>query len=141
MTSLAFVRRVIALSSQPRSDEVEVEDLGTTTRKSTEGQPGRWRASRETQIAAAIPFVVTAVLYAVPGYYGRLFVSPPDIIGVPFGFVLQLITLAWAALGVAVVAQTRFRFMAALALTVCTIPAAIGVVVVARLIEIMQNLG
>lgn len=77
----------------------------------------------------------------VPGYYDRLFVAPPDIIGVPFGFVLQLVTLGWAALGAAVIWQTRFRWMAALALAACTIPAVVGVILAPTLIELMQNLG
>jgi len=141
MTSFLIVRWVMTLSSPPRSNDLDVEDPGETTRKSTEGRPGRWRASREMQIAAALPFVVAALLYMVPGFYDRLFVKPPDILGVPFGFVLQLLSLAWAALGAAVIAQTRFRFMALLALTVCTIPAVIGAVFVVRLTEIMQNLG
>jgi hypothetical protein len=141
MTSLAFVRRWIALSSQPTADKVEVEELGAEAHKRADGQPGRWRASREMQIVAAIPFVVAAILYVIPGYYDRLFVAPPSIVGIPFGFVLQLISLAWAALGALVVSQTRFRFMAVLALTACTVPAVIAVVVASALIEIMQNLG
>jgi hypothetical protein len=102
---------------------------------------GRWHAGRDAQIAVVIPFAVTAVLYVVPGYFDRLFMSPPDIIGIPFGFVLQMVTLAWAALGAAVVWQTPFRFMAALALTVCTGPAVIVAVLTPMLIGVMQNLA
>lgn len=141
MTSLAFVRRAIALSSPPRSDEVEVEDLPAAIHKPADGEPGSWRAGRQAEIAAAIPFVVAAALYVVPGYFDPLYVSPPEMLGIPFGFVLQVMTLAWAALGAVVVWQTRFRFMAALALTACTIPAVVGVMLGPRLIEFMQNLG
>lgn len=141
MTSLAFVRRMIALSSPPRSDEAEVEDLPATTRKPAECEPGRWRAGRQAEIAVAMPFAVAAALYIVPGYFDPLYVSPPDMLGIPFGFVLQVMTLAWATLGAVVVWQTRFRFMAALALIACTIPAVVGVVFGPRLMEIMRNLG
>lgn len=141
MASLAFVRRMVALSSPPRSDEAKVEDLRAASRTGTDGEPGRWRAGRQAEIAVAMPFAVAAALYIVPGYFDPLYVSPPDMLGIPFGFVLQVMTLAWAALGAAVVWQTRFRSMAVLALIACTIPAVVGVVFGPRLIEIMRNLG
>lgn len=140
VTSRAFVRRLFKFSSPARPDEVEIEELSADPYEPSQRHGGSWHAPREAQSAAAIPFLVAAALALWPGYNDPLFTSPPDIIGVPAGFVFQGLTLGWALLGAFVVAQTRFRVMAVLALIVCTGPAVVGVVLMPKLILVMQNL-
>jgi hypothetical protein len=140
VTSRAFVRRLFAFSS-PAADEVEIEELSAGPYEPSQRHRGSWHAPTEAQTAAAIPFLVAAALALLPGYYDPLFSSPPDILGVPAGFVFQGVTLGWALLGALVVAQTRFRLMAVLALIVCTGPAVVGVVLMPQLIRVMQTLA
>jgi len=108
-------------------------------------QPARvrvpWRADTIWRTLSLIPFG-EALLLAVfaRSYLPPLFSKPPDIIGIPFGFVLEVIILAWAALGARVIWTTKSQAMATLALVTTTGPAVPLLLLTPALILIMQNL-
>ena len=101
-----------------------------------------WRASPTWKSIAVSPFVLAVALALLTtGYVDPLFTKPPDMLGIPFGLVLDALALAWAALGAFVVWTTRSAAMAALAVTTTTVPAICVLVFSPALILIMQNLA
>jgi hypothetical protein len=109
-------------------------------------QPARvrvaWRADTAWRTLSLIPFG-EALLLAVfaRSYLPPLFSKPPDILGVPFGFVLELLILAWAALGARVIWTTRSQAMATLALVTTTGPAVPLLLFTPAIIQILMNLA
>ena len=100
-----------------------------------------WRADTAWRTLSLIPFG-EALLLAVfaRSYLPPLFSKPPDMLGIPFGFVLVVIILAWAALGARVIWTTKSPAMATLALLTTTGPAVPLLLVTPAIILIMQNL-
>ena len=76
----------------------------------------------------------------VPGYAERIRTAPPDMLGIPLGIVLLASAILWSLLGAAVIWQTRYRVLAALALATTTIPAVFLIPSIAKFIELAQNL-
>jgi hypothetical protein len=101
-----------------------------------------WRADRTWRTLSLIPFG-EALLLAVfaRSYLPPLFAKPPDMLGIPVGFVLEVLILAWAALGARVIWTTKSQAMATLALVTTTGPAVPLLLLAPALILIMQNLA
>ena len=110
------------------------------------GQPAParipWRADSTWRTLSLIPFG-EALLLAVfaRSYLPPLFSKPPDMLGIPFGFVLEVIILAWAALGARVIWTTKSQAMATLALLTTTAPAVPLLLLLPAIIEIMMNMA
>jgi hypothetical protein len=107
----------------------------------TSGAP-RWRADSAWRTLSLIPFG-EALLLAVfaQNYFGPLFAKPPDIVGIPFGLVLEVLILAWAALGARVIWTTKSMAMATIALLTTTAPAVPALLLLPASILIIQNLA
>lgn len=136
MTSLAHLRRLFAFRSSAGSPSHE--DSREASGVTSAAEPsGTWRPSRQTRLLGLTPFAVALGMdLLIPGYFVGLFQTPPDIVGYPFFIVLHLAFLAWAGLGAVVLWQTRFRIMAALALTACTAVAIAGILLEPWLIRL-----
>ena len=94
------------------------------------------RGRAEWVIAALAPIPVAVLMASfAPDYIPRVSSAPPDMLGVPLGLVVVTASLVWSLLGLAVVALTRSRIVAALALAVCTIPATVIIVYTPAIIE------
>lgn len=136
MTARGLVRDQVAMQpfDEPEAS-AEVEELGF----SMFAPPRRWRSGRGANVAAIMPLAVSIVMLLVPGYFERLVSIPPDMIGIPFGLVLFTSAILWSLLGAAVIGQTRYRVMAALALTTTTIPAVAFLPLIPTLIRILME--
>lgn len=101
-----------------------------------------WRADRAWRTLSLIPFG-EALLLAVfaRSYLPGLMAEPPDIVGIPFGIVLEVIILAWAALGARVIWTTKSQAMATLALVTTTGPAVPLLLLTPAIIMILLNLA
>jgi hypothetical protein len=101
----------------------------------------QWRADRVWRLLVLAPFAEALVLSLLAtSYFPALASKPPDMVGIPFGLVLDAILLAWAALGARVVWTTRSPIMASLAVITTTIPAMAVLPFTPAIILIMQNL-
>ncbi len=101
-----------------------------------------WRADTAWRTLSLIPFGEALLLAVFAGsYLPPLFAKPPDVLGIPFGFVLEVIILAWAALGARVIWITKSQAMATLALLTTTAPAVPLVLLAPAIIRIMENLA
>jgi len=108
----------------------------------TSGAARRWRADSAWRTLSLIPFGEAALLAAfVRDYLPVILGKPPDILGIPFGFVLEGLILAWAALGARVIWTTRSSVMASIALLITTAPAIPILILLPAIILIMQNLA
>ena len=101
-----------------------------------------WRADTAWRTLSLIPFG-EALLLAVFArtYLPPLFSKPPDMLGIPFGIVLEAIILAWAALGARVIWTTNSQAMATIALVTTTAPAVPLLLLTPAIILILQNLA
>ena len=102
----------------------------------------RWRADSAWRTLSLLPFgeALLLVLFA-PNYLPPLFAKPPDIVGIPFGIVLEALVLAWAALGARVIWTTRSQVMASIALLATTAPAVPLVLLGPAIIQIAQSMA
>jgi len=102
----------------------------------------RWRADSAWRTLSVIPFG-EAVLLAVfaRDYLPVILGKPPDILGIPAGFVFEVVILAWAALGARVIWTTKSPAMASIALLITTAPAVPILLLLPPIILIMQNLA
>ena len=103
--------------------------------------PLRWRADSAWRTLSLIPFG-EALLLAVfaKSYLTPLFAKPPDWLGIPFGLVLEVVILAWAAVGARVIWTTRSQVMASIALVTSTGPAIPLLLLTPTIILLMENL-
>jgi hypothetical protein len=100
------------------------------------------QSRRANLVVALSPLIVGLILLLVPArFFDPMFSKPPDILGVPLGFVLLVIAAAWAAIGVAIVWRVRSSIALLLALVLFAAPAMIVVIFGPAIILIMQNLG
>jgi len=100
-----------------------------------------WRADRVWRAFSLIPFVEAVVIpFSSASFFSPMFAKPPDWLGLPFGFVLEMLVLTWAALGARVVWTTRSRAIATLAVVATTVPGAALQLLIPGVILIMQNL-
>ena len=101
-----------------------------------------WRADSVWRTLSLIPFAEALLLAVFPqNYFGPLFAKPPDILGIPLGLVLEVLVLAWAALGARVIWTTKSQGMATIALLATTAPAVPVLLLLPAIILIMQNLA
>jgi hypothetical protein len=117
--------------------DVEIEEPWTSTLE----PPRQWRSGKGVNLVAVLPVALAIVMLWVPGYAERIRTPPPDMLGIPFGMVLLASAILWSLLGAAVISQTRYRVLAALALATTTIPSLILIPFIATLIVYMQNLS
>ena len=81
-------------------------------------------------LVSLMPFALLLVLYVGwPAYGDAAFQTPPDIVGIPLGMAGLAIALGWAVLGVYLVSEATSFGAALILLLVCTLPAAVGVVI------------
>jgi len=105
------------------------------------GYKRQWRADSAWKTLSLIPFVEAPLLWVFgPTYLSVILAKPPDIVGIPLGIVLEVLVLAWAALGARVIWTTRSPALASIALLVATAPAVPLVLLLPAIILIMQNL-
>jgi mannose/fructose/N-acetylgalactosamine-specific phosphotransferase system component IIC len=102
----------------------------------------RWRADSAWKTLSLIPFVEAPLLWVfAKSYLSVILGKPPDIVGIPLGVVLEVLVLAWAALGARVIWTTRSPTLASIALLVATAPAVPLVLLLPAIILIMQNVA
>src|SRR5262245_20180899 len=100
-----------------------------------------WRADRVWKAISLVPFFeALAISVFTASYFSPLYSKPPDIVGVPFGLVLEVALLAWAVLGAAVIWTARSPAVATLAVLATTAPAMVLQIFIPGLVLIMQNL-
>ena len=101
-----------------------------------------WRADSAWRTLSLLPFVEALLLTIFARtYFGPLVATPPDILGIPFGLVLEVVILAWAALGARVIWTTKSMAMATIALLTTTAPAVPALLLLPAIILIVQNLA
>lgn len=98
-----------------------------------------FRTGRASRVAAFTPVLGLCVAFIL-GSPGALFVGPPELLGIPFGAVLESVALLWMAIGVAAIWSARSPVTEALVHLVFTVPATTLAVFAPSLIEIMRNL-
>ena len=102
----------------------------------------RWRADSAWRTLSLIPFGEALLLAVFPkNYFGPLFAKPPDVLGIPLGIVLEVLILAWAALGARVIWTTKSQAMATIALLATTAPAVPVLLLLPAIVLILQNLA
>lgn len=106
-----------------------------------QGKPA-WRADSTWRTLSLIPFGEALLLAVFPqNYFGPLFAKPPDILGIPLGLVLEVLVLAWAALGARVIWTTKSQGMATIALLATTAPAVPVLLLLPAIVLILQNMA
>ena len=73
-------------------------------------------------------------------YSGPLFPGSPEIMGIPFGTVLEGILLVWAAIGEFVIRRSTSRMSTIIGLNLFTAPSIVGILFGPAIIVITQNL-
>ena len=88
------------------------------------------------------PFAVPVAEYLFAGtYLARGMGSPPDIVGIPLGVVVQTMLLAWATLGAVLVWRARSMPWATWALLIFAPLAIVGLVFAPAVVMLMANIG
>ena len=114
----------------------------TTSPQPMHEAPSRSRSRVPTRLTAFTPlWVLLVASVASPNFFDPMFAKPPEILGIPFGFVMDAIAMVWTLIGVVLIWDARSRLVELLVLTLFTIPATILVVFSPALILIMQNLA
>ena len=103
--------------------------------------PRGWSAPTAMRLAALSPFAILLALLVGTTFFDPMFAKPPDLLGMPLGVVVGLLTIVWAALGALVVWKARSPSVAALGLLVFTAVAIFAIVFGPALILIAQNLS
>jgi hypothetical protein len=112
------------------------------TRQPTQEALSRSRSRWATRITAFTPlWVLIVASVASPTFFPQMFAKPPEIVGIPLGFVIDAIAMVWMLIGVVLIWDARSRLVEALVLFWFTIPATLVVVFSPALILIMQNLA
>ena len=104
--------------------------------------PSRSSPRWATRITAFTPlWVLIVASLASPTFSQPMFAKPPEILGIPLGFVMNAVAIMWMLIGVVLIWDARSRLVEALVLFWFTIPATFLVVFSPALILIMQNLA
>jgi hypothetical protein len=102
----------------------------------------RWRADSAWRTLSLIPFAEALLLFLFArSYFPGLASKPPDIVGLPFGLVVDAVILGWAALGARVIWTTRSQVMASIALLTTTAPAVPILLLLPAIAVIVQNMA
>lgn len=107
-------------------------------------QPGGIRARRPSvvgRIASLAPFgLALALSLLTKTYVGHALDTPPAIVGLPLGVVMEGLVLAWAALGALIIWTTSSRAATALAMAFMTLPSMLAIIFTPAIILILQTL-
>ncbi len=99
-----------------------------------------WRANRTWKTISLLPFIEALAIQVLSmTYFSPMFAKPPDWLGIPFGLVLEVLLLGWAALGAAVIWTTRSPAKATIALVVTSGPASVLQLFIPALIPQMTH--
>lgn len=140
MTSLASLRQLFSDNGPEKSNLSRTRAEPGQIEAHEPVPAAEWRATLAWRLVSFLPFAVAIVLDLIaPRSFPPMFAMPPDVLGIPFGVVLQAVILLWAALGAAVVWQTRRPFVAVLALFVCIAPSIVALVLSPAITLIVLN--
>jgi len=102
-----------------------------------------WRSGPVMRVLSLTPFALA--LYADfivrPTFGGGIFATPPVMIGIPLGLVLQVAFLAMAAAAALEVWRSRSRRSATVAFVVLTPISLVGILFTPAIILILRNLS
>jgi hypothetical protein len=104
--------------------------------------PGTHQGGSASRFAAFTPvWAWTVLTLAGSHYFDPMFMTPPDILGVPLGVAMGAVIVGWMAIGAAAVWSGRSPRVEFLILAVFTIPATVATVLGPALIPILMSLG
>ena len=102
---------------------------------------GQGRAQIAVRLVAFTPlWVLLIVAFTSRTYFQPLFASPPSIVGIPLGAVIDAVAMLWMLIGVVLIWDARSPAVQTLVLVLFTIPATVAVVFSPAVVLIILNM-